>query len=128
MKLLHTALQFEKEENAKFVMEGILKLKLKKEFPLDKNLCREIFGIEENYKVKVYELRNADLEVFIGKRFPCTGLFHVAIGMLPAEREEIIKTVRSFGLKVFEKERAGKDKLVFIAGPEGNLFELKSGN
>ncbi len=128
MRLLHTALQFEKEEDARFIMEGILKLKLKKEFPLDKNLCREIFGIEENYEVKVYELRNADLEVFIGKKFPCAGLFHIAIGMQPEEREEIIKTARSFGLRVFEKERAGKDKLVFIADSEGNLFELKSGN
>ncbi len=121
-------MQFEKEENARFIMEGVLKLKLKKEFSLNKNLSQEIFGIKEDYIVKIYELNNADIEVFIGKKFPCTGLFHIAIGMPPEEREEIVKTARSFGLKVFEKERAGKDKLVFITDPEGNLFELKSGN
>ncbi len=126
MKLLHTVLQFEKEENAKFVLEGVFKLPLKREFFLDKNLAFEIFGIKEDYSVKIYALENADIEVFIGKKFPCASLSHIALNLPFEEREEIIKTARSFGLSVFEKERTGKDKFVFLKDSEGNLYELKS--
>ncbi len=126
MKLLHAAVQFEREENATFFFEGILKAVEKREFTLNESLAQEIFGIREKYMVKIYEFENADIEIFIGKKFRCVGLFHIAIGMPFKTREEIIKTARSFGLKVYEKERTGKDKLVFITDPEGNLYELKS--
>ena len=123
MKFLHSAVQMTKLENAKFFFEGILHLKSVRTYTLDEKLSEEIFGVKENYDVLFYALENGFIEVFIGKKFPYVGLSHIALAL--RNREEIINSARKFGLWVYEKERTGKDKLVFIKDPDGNLYELK---
>ncbi len=124
MNFLHYAVQTTTVENATVFFEGILGLKKIREYELDKNLCREIFGIEKNYKVVLYELENGAIEVFIGKKENCISLTHIALS--PNNREGILKNARKYGLWIFEKERKEKDKLVFIKDFDGNLYELKS--
>ncbi len=124
MNFLHYAVQETTVENTTVFFEGILGLKKIREYELDKNLCREIFGIEKNYKVVIYELGNGAIEVFIGKKENCISLTHIALS--PNNREEILKNARKYGLWIFEKERKEKDKLVFIKDFDGNLYELKS--
>jgi hypothetical protein len=125
MKLLHATLQFEKEENVKLVFEDLFSLKCKRNYTLDESLAEEIFGIKHTYKVKFYELENTDIEVFIGAKPVCTSLNHIALKLKYSEREEVIAKAKALGFRVFEKEREGKDKLVFVKDNEGNYYELK---
>ena len=125
MNLEHVALNIaDLKEIESFYCE-ILGMSEIRHFVLDKNLAREIFGIEK--ETTVYQLKKNEifLEIFlIPERFEY-GFSHLCISI--SNREEIANKADQNGYSCMRLKRGNSD-MIFIKDKSGNIFELKQSN
>ncbi len=125
MRVTHTAFQFSTTEKVERFFGEFLGLLPVREYETNPELMRQIFGIEQGFKVRWYDIGGAILEIFIGpfardERPP--GLNHICLAVL--DREEFVRRAMEMGFHVFEKEREDRPNLVFIYDGDGNPYEI----
>jgi len=125
MNLEHIALNIaDLKEIESFYCE-ILGMSEIRHFVLDKNLAREIFGIEKETTVFQLEKNEIVLEIFlIPERFEY-GFSHLCISI--SDREEIANKADQNGYSCMRLKRRNSD-MIFIKDKSGNIFELKQSN
>jgi len=125
MKVTHTAFQLSTPEKADRFFGEFLGLKPVREYETTPELMVQIFGIEQGFKVRWYDIGGAILEIFMGqfegKERP-SGLNHICLAV--PERGKFVKRAMEIGLRVFEKEREGRPNLVFIYDGDANPYEI----
>lgn len=125
MKLLHAALRVSSFENARRFYEEFLGLELVREYELDIERARKLFGVRQRFSARLYKLDNALLEVFVGGAHELRPkIEHVCLEV--RDRESLKKRAEEMKFKTIEVERKEKQNLIFIYDPDGNIFEIKS--
>ena len=120
--LKHVALQYSDKKQADIFFTNILGIQLKKTFTLAKDLTKDIFGIEQEIFIAVYENENTCFEIFITDKQTDYFFEHTCIEI--NNKEEFIKRCEKYGIKpLFVKK--GEKTLLFIKDFAGNLFEVK---
>jgi len=125
MNLEHVALNIADPEEIESFYCEILGMSEIRHFVLDKNLAREIFGIEKETTVFQLQKNEILLEIFIiPERFE-NGFSHLCISI--SNREEIANMADQNGYSCMRLKRGDSD-MIFIMDKSGNIFELKQIN
>ncbi len=122
MNLEHIAITVSDSEEIKSFYQGILGMKEVNRFSLKRDLCMEIFGINNGADVFQLEKDDLFLEIFISPSPGDTSFQHICISV--PDREAIIEKVLEQEYKCIRHKRGHSD-LVFIGDKSGNLIELK---
>ena len=95
---------------------------MKKTFTLNKELSKNIFGINEEVIVDVYSNKDCYFEIFITKRKTKYNYEHISIEV--SNLDEFIKKCKKYNIEpIFIKK--DEKTLIFIKDYAGNLFEIK---
>lgn len=125
MNLEHIALNIaDLKEIESFYCE-ILGMSEIRHFVLDKNLAREIFGIEKETTVFQLKKNEIVLEIFLIPERLENGFSHLCISI--SDREEIASKADQNGYSCMRMKRGNSD-MIFIKDKSGNIFELKQNN
>ena len=124
MKLHHVALNSSSPENADRFYGEILGLKQVKNFILKKELTDQIFGVDCECQIILYENENFAVEVFVTsvhteKINPFT---HLCLEV--EDKEEFAGNCQAKGLET-KRIPKGNGMLIFVKDYDGNLFEIK---
>lgn len=120
--LHHVALQYFDRGKAEIFFTKVLNLTLKKTFTLNKELSKNIFGINEEVIVDVYSNKDCYFEIFITKRK--TKYYYEHISIEVSNLDEFIKKCKKYNIEpIFIKK--DEKTLIFIKDYAGNLFEIK---
>ena len=122
-KGIHSALCFSTEENAVKIMEELFMLKKVKSFTAGPELINNLFGVERDVKIIVYNAGTFDVEVFISKPPDAFTFAHLCFSV--DNRKELIELAEKMGLQVTYHERDDNSHIVFIKDLDGNLYEIK---
>ena len=120
--LNHVALQYSDRDKAEIFFTKILGIPLKKKFTISPELSKDIFGIEENVEILVYDNQTARFEVFITQLNKKQGYGHVCIEI--KNKKEFIDRCKKYGMEPMVIKKDGKD-LLFVRDFSDNLFEVK---
>ena len=120
--LRHVALQYKDREQAEIFFTKILGLPLKKTFNLSKELTKDIFGIEEDVLVDVYDNGKTCFEIFITNKSTKYVYEHTCIEI--RNKEEFIKRCGKNNIEPMSVKK-GEKILLFVKDYAGNLFEVK---
>ena len=93
-----------------------------KNFVLNKNLARDIFGIDKETKAFLLQKNELILEIFVVSESIEKGFNHICIS--DANREELVKIAMQYNYEIIRIEREYND-LIFIKDNSGNIFEMK---
>ena len=123
MRLVHSGLAVSSWENADEFFGVLLGLKHSREYTVPGDLMNELFGIDRSSDVRIYEIGEQKLEVFIAdSNDPSPLVNHLCIGV--DGRKALIEHALDQGFRVYKKEREGKSNLVFFYDRDGNPFEI----
>ncbi len=125
MKLEHIALTITDYNEIKQFYHEILGMIEIRSFILDKDLARNIFGIEEETKIFLLQKDKLLLEIFLTPEQHHHGFNHICIST--SHREEIVKRATQHSYKCIRLKRHNSD-LIFISDHSGNMFEVKQSN
>ena len=127
MLLNHVALVCRSEENSDRFYQGVLGLAKTGSKMLSSALSNQIFGLDGEYKLVVYEKDGVKFEIFIsgGHVLPEKDLAHVCIDVV--NRAMLLQNCAAAGVEIIEIPR-GEAVLVFIKDFDGNQFEVKEKN
>lgn len=121
MKLIHSALSVSSRENADTFFGQLLELAPVREFSVPAGIMNDIFGIDEEVPVRLYEIGDQKLEVFIGVP-SVRSVNHLCLQV--DDREKFIGKAVELGFRVYEREREGKANLVFVYDDDRNPWEI----
>ena len=125
MNLEHVALTITDPKEIKNYYHEILGMVEIRNFKLEKDLAREIFGIEKETTIFHLQKDELLLEIFlIPERFE-NGFSHLCISI--SDREEIANKAHQNGYACIRLKRGNPD-MIFIKDKSGNIFELKQTN
>ncbi len=124
MHLNHVALFCTSEEKSDLFYRNILGLEKKDSKQVSKDLAKQIFDIDREYKIINYANKEIKFEIFIREShtFPEKGVDHTCIEV--ENRESFLKKCSENGTEI-RKIPKGDSFLVFIKDFDGNLFEIK---
>jgi len=127
MFLNHVALVCGSEDNSDRFYQGVLGLAKTGSKRLSSALSSQIFGLDDEYKLVVYEKDGVKFEIFIsdGHVLPKKDLAHVCIEV--ENRTMFLQNCTAAGVEKIEIPR-GETTLVFIKDFDGNQFEVKEKN
>lgn len=127
MFLNHVALVCGSEDNSDRFYQGVLGLAKTGSKMLSSDLSSRIFGLDDEYKLVVYEKDGVKFEIFISDEHlpPERDLAHVCIEV--ENRTMFLQNCAAAGVEKIEIPR-GENRLVFIADFDGNQFEVKEKN
>ena len=122
MNLEHVALNITDPEEIESFYCEILGMSEIRHSVLDKNLAREIFGIEKETTVFQLQKNEILLEIFVRPERFENGFSHICISI--SNREEIANKADQNGYSCVHLKRGNSD-MIFIKDNSGNIFELK---
>ncbi len=124
MDFIHVGLAASSEENADRFYAGILGLEKSPPKTLDRNLARNIFGIDDELLILNYRDKNVHYEILVWTDYRAfeKQIAHTCIRI--AGLKDIVDKCKKVGLKVVQVSK-GAAVLTFISDHDGNLFELK---
>lgn len=121
--LVHCGITVSSLDNAREVFEGIFHLPVAWSFDVGPDVMSALFGIRTAAHVRVYDLGNTRLEVFVIQDMPPPGrIQHLCLEF--EDREPVIRRSEDSGFDVFRYSRPGGD-VVFVRDRDANLYELK---
>jgi extradiol dioxygenase family protein len=118
----HVALQYNDEDKADIFFSKILGLKIVKSSLLDKQLSKQIFGINDEAKMKVYSNDKSTFEIFITKTKNVPRYDHVCIEI--DNNEDFVNRCKKYNIEPIYVKK-GEKTLLFIRDYAKNLYELK---
>ncbi len=121
MKLIHAGLSVSSEENAERFFSQLLGLDPVREYTVPSEIMNDLFGIEEEVPVRLYEIGDQKFEVFIGLT-PVPSVSHLCLQL--EDRDGFMEKAIESGFRVYEREREGKANLVFMYDRDGNPWEI----
>jgi len=122
MNLEHVALTITDHKEIENFYHEILGMSEIRNFVLDKDLAREIFGIEIETTVFHLQKDGPLLEIFLTREQFDNGFNHLCISF--PNREKIIKRAVHHGYECIRLKRQHSD-MIFLKDRSGNLFEIK---
>lgn len=125
MKLEHVAITITDFNEIEQFYHEILGMNEIKSFVLDKVLARDIFDIEEETKVFLFQKNTLLLELFLMQERCAHGFNHLCIST--NNREEIVKKATQHSYRCLRLKREKSD-MIFISDNSGNVFEVKQSN
>ena len=129
MRITHTAFQISTVERVDRFFGELIGLDPVREYETDAELMKQIFGIEQGFRVRWYEIGSEIVEIFIGAfkdhRIP-NSLNHICLSV--PDRKGFIQRAMGMRFRVFEKERDNKPNLIFIYDDDGNPYEIVEEN
>lgn len=122
--LVHCGITVSSLENAREVFEDIFDLPVAWSFDVTPDVMAALFGISTDAHVRVYDLGNTRLEVFVIRDMPSPGrVQHLCMEF--EDREPVIRRSKDSGFDVIRYSRADGD-VVFVRDRDANLYELKN--
>lgn len=125
MKLEHIALTITDPAEIKDFYYNILGMSEVRNFVLEKDLAREIFGIDKETSVFLLQKDELLLEIFLLPEQHKQNFEHICISI--KKREEFIEKAAQNAYKYIRLNRKYTD-LIFIKDKSGNIFEIKESN
>ena len=149
MRVVHSGILVSSLEHAREFFENLLGLTCSRKYTVPGDLMNELFGLKRSYNVRIYDIGDQKIEVFISPRDENQKegsregsgevsseqngkspdsidqnptVSHLCIGV--NDRESLIERARDQGFRVYERDREGKPNLVFIYDRDGNPFEI----
>ena len=122
MNLEHVALTITDHKEIKNFYQEFLGMSEVRNFVLDKDLAREIFGFEKETTVFHLQKDELLLEIFITPEQCEHGFNHLCISI--PNREKIVKKAVHHGYECIRVKRQNSD-LIFVKDKSGNIFEIK---
>jgi len=124
MFLNHVALVCSSEDNSDRFYQGVLGLEKTGSRVLPADLSRDIFKLDEEYRLINYEKGGVKFEIFVTGKTEVVekGVSHVCIDV--ENREMFLQRCSSEGVTILRIPR-GESVLVFIEDFDGNRFEVK---
>jgi catechol 2,3-dioxygenase-like lactoylglutathione lyase family enzyme len=122
MKLEHVAITITDFNEIEQFYHEILGMNEIKSFVLDKVLAKDIFDIEEETKVFLFQKNTLLLELFLMQERCAHGFNHICIST--NNREEIVKKATQHSYRCLRLKRENSD-MIFISDNSGNVFEVK---
>lgn len=123
IKIDHIALMYSDGEKAEIFFGKVLGLKKEKEFDLFAGLAGQIFGINQEIKVKIYSNSQVSFEVFITPKKPKITYEHLCLAV--SSKKKVVSRCRSYGIEVIKIKRDGKE-ILFLRDFSGYLYEIKT--
>jgi len=153
MQFAHTGLRISTIHACDAFFEQLLGLQISRVYTVPSDLMKELFGIDEEYNVRIYDVGEQKFEVFIdpekgsirkdreleqvgqegaeremGERMDPGGIAQISsvshVCLKVDDREDLIKRAMDLEFRVYEWEREGKPNIVFIYDRDGNAYEL----
>ena len=122
MKLEHIALTITDYNEIEQFYHKVLGMLEIKNFILDKDLARDIFGIEEETKIFLMQKDKLLLEIFLNTKQLNHSFYHICIST--SHREDMVKRAIQLSYKCIRLKRQNSD-MIFISDHSGNMFEVK---
>lgn len=124
MKILHSGLTCQTEENADKFYQGLLGLTKSQPKILPESLSQAIFNIASDLKMINYTNDDSHFEIFIHdqKKTKAGIIEHTCLEV--ENRDDFLNRCQSLGIKI-NRVPKGDKTLVFIFDFDGNLFEIK---
>jgi len=122
MKLNHIAITITDFSEIKDFYKDLLGMKDVRQFTLNKNLSKNIFGLEKETIAYLLQKDELFFEIFILPQDIEKGFNHICFSV--PDREEIVKQAKHKNYVVTRIEREHFD-LIFVKDKSGNIFEIK---
>ena len=122
MKLEHVALSITDPEDINYFYQDILGMEKVKSFVINKSLANDIFGIDKDAQVFLYQRDQIFFEIFIIDKLHSESFNHVCIAV--TDRKSVFETAQEKGYTCTHKQKENSE-LFFIKDKSGNIFELK---
>ena len=122
VQIHHIALQCDDKNKTMVFYQKVLGLILTKSFTVSKELTKEIFDIDQEVEVLVFQDSNVYLEVFIIQNGQNKSCNH--IGLIVDNLSEFIDVCNHHHVTYYSVKKS--DKIIwFIKDFSGNIFEIK---
>ncbi|OQX72111.1 MAG: hypothetical protein B6D61_15175 [Bacteroidetes bacterium 4484_249] len=122
MKLKHIAFTVDNSAEIDKFYKGLLGMKEEKSFVLNRNLARDIFGIEKETSAFLLKKDELFFEIFILPKKLKKDFNHICISV--ADRKNLVIKAEHENFEVIRIKREFDD-LIFIKDNSGNIFEIK---
>jgi len=119
---VHVALEVTDKNKAEIFFSQVLNIPKTGDFVINKNLCKDIFGIEKETEVIKFKKGILEFEVFVTCRRGFNTYSHVCLNV--DDKNEVIKRCEKLGVKTIIVKKGCKE-LLFVKDFSGNLFEIK---
>lgn len=124
MILNHIGIINKNEEDASGFYRDFLGFELTRDFLVPQDLSFQVFGIQEDIKVQVFEKDGIKIEVFISPYFRPASPDLMHPGLFLDNLSEVLERAGQRGVEVIKGST--KDKTVyFLRDFSGNLIEIK---
>jgi catechol 2,3-dioxygenase-like lactoylglutathione lyase family enzyme len=124
MILNHAALVNSSEKNAETFYKKILGMEKTKDFIVQRGLSHQVFDIDNELQVVVYECKNVRIEIFLIENMQLKKKPVSHLGFEIEDREELVRRALEQGAEVTKIPREN-GYFLFIRDFDGNLFEIK---
>ncbi len=121
MKLEHVALTISDATEVEYFYQNILGLSKIRDFILNKDLARKIFGIDKETTVFLLQKNELLLELFLMPEQYSRDFKHICISI--KNREELVEKAAQNAYQYIRIKRERPD-LIFIKDKSGNIFEI----
>ena len=122
MKLEHIALSVKSTVEIEAFYKGLLGMEEVRNFVLNENLAKRIFGIQQKTAVVLLQKEDLVLEVFLSAEPLKKSFNHICIAV--TDREKLVKVANHNNYEVIQIKRDYSD-LIFIKDNSRNTFEIK---
>jgi catechol 2,3-dioxygenase-like lactoylglutathione lyase family enzyme len=126
MKLNHTGLNIQSEEEVIDFYQNMLGFHFEYQFDLSAELAKDIFGLNKSVKAFLCKREDILLELFVHTGYPDKGFSHICLEV--KDRESIAAKCKDNGYQVIRIERSDRPDILFVKDKGENIFELKMDN
>lgn len=123
MNLNHVAISINSIEEINDFYVNILEMQLMRQFDLNKNLAFNIFGLNTDIPVYLFNKGNLTLEIFVINQVSRNKVDHICFSV--QDREKLYKKAQKKAYECIRIKRNSSD-LIFIKDKSGNIFEIKN--
>lgn len=124
MFLNHIALVCSSEDNSDRFYQKLLGLNKTEPKVVPSDLCKQIFGLDNEYRLINYGNERIKFEIFLSdqKNDEIKRLNHICIEV--ENQEKFLSKCTEMGIEILRIPK-GESLLVFVRDYDGNLFEIK---
>ncbi len=123
MRLNHTGLNIQSEEEVIDFYQNILGFHFEYQFDLPAESAKDIFGLNKRVKAFLCKRDDLRLELFVHDVHPDKGFSHICFEV--KDRENIAVQCKDKGYQVIRIERTDRPDILFVKDKSENIFELK---
>lgn len=120
----HFGICISSRERADAIFRDLFEMELVKEMTAPANLINDLFGVEQEMLIIVYDAESVMIEIFITPPRE-TGFAHLCL--TTDDRDKLIERAVQMGLGVRRHRKQDSAEIVFFQDLDGNRYEIKQG-